>query len=139
MKAIELCKGNHVCYQSGKSIFDGIIKTINTNNVTLTKGVTIKFENLLPVRITEDWLISFGFIKSEITNNYWLDFNIHYLELIQSEKGYYPIYCQVPEYSHEDEQMVNIHNIIYVHELQNLCYWLTRNELKLLNNEYKNK
>lgn len=131
MNTNELMIGNYVFNNELNKI--DIITDIETNRVGLKKSKLpyTPVCKIKPVKITENLLTSLGFIKSELTGNYWIDFKTNYLELVQSGGGYYPIYCQVPEFSHEDEQMVNLHSVIYVHELQNLCYWLTRTGLKL--------
>jgi hypothetical protein len=44
---------------------------------------------------------------------------------------YYPLYAQDPEMSHEDEQRVFMNRIESLHELQNLFFAITGQELEL--------
>jgi len=82
------------------------------------------------LKISIPHLTGFGFIKDN-NGSYWIDLQTHYLELIPSEGYWYPVYAVVPEMSHEDEQRVNTNRIQFVHELQNLFFALTGNELEM--------
>jgi hypothetical protein len=81
-----------------------------------------------PIELTEDWLEKFGF-KKDANSNYWLNLQTHYLEMIFSGNDYYPIYCQIPEFSSESELIVGLKSIKYVHQLQNIYFVLTGEEL----------
>jgi hypothetical protein len=63
--------------------------------------------------------------------NYWIDLQTHYLELMPSNGYWYPVYAQVPEMSHEDEQRVSTNRIEFVHEMQNLFFAITGRELEM--------
>lgn len=78
--------------------------------------------------LTKEYLIGVGFTKDN-NNNYWKDLQTHYLELMPLNGYWYPVYAQLPEMSHETEQRVTINRIKFVHELQNLFFVLTGNEL----------
>jgi hypothetical protein len=67
-----------------------------------------------PIPITEEWLVKLGFVrdKTEIAVYYFGDLEIQL-----------PVYFKYKE-SH-------IHNIKYVHELQNLYFALTGKELEI--------
>ena len=80
MNAKELMIGNYIGYNSNKSYYINQIKTINTNSVTFQNGIVIKYKNLIPIPLTEKWLVDFGFeiiesgyIKSDIFNPLYID------------------------------------------------------------------
>ena len=84
---------------------------------------------LQPIPLTEEWLLEFGFEKEHVTVNdiiiniYRLgDYEISiYLQGNETQKGYYlPHSLQSRAY------------IKYVHQLQNLYFSLTNNEIKLI-------
>ena len=64
--------------------------------------------------------------------NFWIDLQTHYLELITVGRDWFPIYSQLPEFSSEDEQRVNLNSIQFVHQLQNLYFTLTGKELAIV-------
>lgn len=80
--------------------------------------------------ITPQILIDFGFTK-DINGNHCIDAQTHRLELIQSGEHWYPVYVQLPEMSHEDEQRVGIHRIEFVYELKNVFLVLTGENLEI--------
>ena len=79
--------------------------------------------------VCED-LVNFGFIKDSEWS-YRIPLQTHYLELIPSEQHWYPVYAEVHEMSHQDEQRVGLNRIRFVHELQNLFFTLTGKELEI--------
>jgi len=104
---------------------------IPTRNFILNKETLIwlltegELDYIKPIKLTEEWLINFGLIETHygeyiLTNNYW---------------GIYFYYDKDEEY-----WFVNANNeyaickFKYVHELQNLFFALTGNEL-----EFKHK
>ena len=84
-----------------------------------------------PIPLTEEWLLKFGFVHDCATTDihFWIDMVTHYLELRDFQREWYPVYCQIPEMSHEGTQRCGINAIRYVHQLQNLYYALTGEEL----------
>lgn len=108
------------------------------NLVEEPKGCTHKIErvDILSKRVRHGLKISiphltgFGFVKDD-NGNYWMDLQTHYIELTPSNGYWCPIYAQLPEMSHEDEQRVSINRIQFIHELQNLFFALTGTELEM--------
>lgn len=132
MKASDLRLGNYLIDEDGE-IFK--VCSIFLNH-PLYKDCVFGENNLVsciytikPISLTEEWLLKFGFIKDD-NGNYWIDLQTHYLELVSSNEHYYPVYVQVPEMSHEEEQRVSMNRIVYVHQLQNLYFALTGKELE---------
>lgn len=90
-----------------------------------------KYEDVRPIRLTEDILINAGF-KIDSNKNYWLPLDLDkYIDLIPSEGFYYPQIVQDPEMSMQDESVVSLNRISSLHELQNLFKILTGNDLKI--------
>ena len=81
-----------------------------------------------PIPLTAEWLKKLGF-KREIMGDMWIDLMTHYLVLKFMNGFYYPMYVQLPEMGHEEEQRVSLNRIKSVHELQNLFFVLTGEEL----------
>jgi len=112
MKATELRIGNLVKYNDG-----GIFKVIGIYNFGLDveddiEVTYMEYENFSAIPITEEWLLKFGFEKKY--KNY--------------EKGYFMFFkgsCSRISYK---LSLIGI-NIKYVHQLQNLYFALTGEEL----------
>lgn len=88
-------------------------------------------ETYEPIFITNAFLVLNKFTEDN-NGTFWLNLQTHYLELIKMPDGYYPVYAQLPELSSEAEQRVSLNKISYVHQLQNLYYCLTGNELEVV-------
>ena len=109
MEAKELRIGNLV-YDNLGGILK--IKGINTDS---------DLSHLKPIPLTEEWLIEFGF--EEVSNEWFLDgFNFH---LYLSKTGL--VIRGLVIFS---KNVSNL-KINYVHQLQNLYYALTNEELKI--------
>ena len=119
MKATELRIGNLICNKEGTIVY------VNTTHLTLLLyGIENEFK-LIP--LTEEWLLKFGFEKSmswtyviELKGNLKL---VYYL----GEKGWSIGFKSYSDFS----------NLEYVHQLQNLYFALTGEELKPQNIENK--
>ncbi len=68
-----------------------------------------------PIPLTEEWLLKFGFEKKGVNRTRWIFWKI---DLVEDEKGIYSF----------DESRIYI-DINYVHQLQNLYFALTGEEL----------
>lgn len=81
-----------------------------------------------PIPLTEEILLKCGF---KVSNTYWIELNggTHHIDLHCINKVYYPILVQEPEMSSEEAQVINLHKIQYLHQLQNLYFALTGEEL----------
>jgi hypothetical protein len=88
------------------------------------------YKDLKGVKLNDGLLSLYGFTNDGL-GNMWIDLQTHYLELMQSNGYWYPVYAQVPEMSHEDEQRVFMNRIESLHELQNLFFAITGQELEL--------
>ena len=83
------------------------------------------FENtneLHPIPLTEEWFLKFGFEKSDTYYTYWINEFKAFIIMSDSRREHYFLCdCDVDT------------NIQYVHELQNLYFALTKQELTINN------
>lgn len=119
LKANELRTGNYLNGKQGHVI----ITEIRENNIVKIQDNTSSFyvgDCLKPIPLTEEWLLNFGF-ECVFTND---DYH-YYLESIDLslDRSYQPF--GIGKYKLEFE---------YVHQLQNLYFALTGEELTLKNN-----
>lgn len=121
MKASELRIGNYIKRPNGAR-YNGEIKQVSELTIVAIKSNDVE---LLPIPLTEEWLLKFGFEKfiyppmptafQEIVS-YSLN-GLEYSTANSSCFRWYGGYC--------------IENIKYVHQLQNLYFALTGKELIL--------
>ena len=88
------------------------------------------YKDLEPIKLTDGILSLYGFKKDGI-GNMWIDLVTHWLSLNPVSSYYYPLYAELPEMSHEDEQRVFLNRIQNLHELQNLFFAINGTELEL--------
>lgn len=124
IKANELRIGNYVltCHGVDLKIY-GIISKGNTGGYLL--------ETLKPIPITEEWLLGFGFEYINIDNDYHiyasLDHN-YYLQIdVRKNTDEYTIL----DNSVDDLRDFALVKIKYIHQLQNIYFALTGEELTL--------
>lgn len=129
LKPQELRFGNYI--KSKESGFNHIVLGIEDKRVSLDKS-KYPYDFLRdcePVPLTEEWLLRFGFKKDDFWDgnyhNFW-DYN-GYLGLLYV-KPYILLTHHIPN---QIKESINIKEIRYVHELQNLWYILSGQELTL--------
>ncbi len=93
-------------------------------------GGEIYSSNVYMIPITTAFLEANLFLKDD-KGHYWRDFVTHYLELIPSQDGFYPLWCEFPEMSCESEQKVALNRLQYVNEFQNLFFEIYGDEIHL--------
>ncbi len=113
MEATELRIGNYIYYG-----FENRVWQVSPISISGIENNTVKSE---PIPLTEEWLVNFGFTK---TGHYYWD--VLYFELTELGNGKYINSVNGHEYDHGIE-------IQYVHQLQNLYFALTGEELKTNN------
>ncbi len=124
MKASELRIGNLVYFFKDTA---AIVIAISSEELYLTQGggfINPKTEECIPIPLTEEWLLRFGFEKEGV---YYSNSHLEISEII-SKKGY-DAYCTDMDFS------IFMTELKYVHQLQNLYFALTGEELKLKENE----
>lgn len=127
INAKELRLGNIVDYEATFHKITGLASEISSS-VWLKGKETVYhvYDHIKPIPLTEDWLSKFGFAK-EYENKYLLNKSVidtysgsfEFNHVVDSIKGRWVYSC--------------IANIKYVHQLQNLYFALTGEELVIKN------
>lgn len=144
MELRDLSKGNYVLDRGGKLLLIDWFECgdkICMESILEVNGIQHKvhpYTELIqfakPIELSDEWYVRLGFEKDR-NGHWWKGWVTGYLEFIEGGMGYYyPQVGQSPEMSFQKEQIVTLCRIKYVHELQNLWYWITREELKLKEN-----
>ena len=137
MEAKELRIGNllYLAFAKKNVVVFGIdvieISEITHNLIRFKDGINFsvsKIELFEPILLTEEWLLKFGFEKSNLDeDNAWLELKYRYLKFSSDESvEFKKVYLTI-----------NKMDIIckYVHQLQNLYFALTGEELTIKNQE----
>lgn len=112
MKANELRIGNYFLWRG----MCGTVNTISEKWITEQTNLgRFFYEDIEPIPLTEEWLVKFGFEQYNNTNHYFYT-NTKFIVKINSDTGY--LFGGI---DHEP--------IKYVHQLQNLYFALTNEEL----------
>jgi hypothetical protein len=122
----------------------GITKLHVTESLNLKDNKLIKldYNGIMPVGLTKEWLIKFGFKNNSINYRYQPHKTIyqitidHQTELIYSSADTKPVDCYLsiwPEDEHGNicETVFIPNECRFVHQLQNLYFALTGKELKI--------
>jgi hypothetical protein len=121
MKAKDYRIGNLVEYDDRVFEIHSIADTYPTINTSEFGIGVVEWYNIKPIKITEEWLLGMGFRKDNETDYRWL------LNYNSSDIFAYDI----------DDNTISVSETwefgkrMYVHELQNLFYALTKEELKI--------
>ena len=121
-KANELRIGNYLNGKQGHVI----ITEIRENNIVKIQDNTSSFyvgTCLEPIQLTEEWLFKFGFLK-DLENDIFLNINAYAFLYWQNNRVELL----------DDYNNFMISHCDYVHQLQNLYFALTGEELSLKNN-----
>jgi len=124
MKASELRIGNYVS-QNGEEIHGIVSLTIHRFQMGQIK--------LEPISLTEEWLLKFGFVNIDKGNNNFITYtdseHNYYLQIdVRKKDGKYLIL----DNSFDDLRAFSMIDIEYVHQLQNIYYCLTGEELNYI-------
>ncbi len=129
MEGRELRLGNIVNFLEGSSWLQGRVNNINESKCVIGTR-SIKTLNIQGIGITDEWLIKFGFREMEDTGE---GYPIFYppqgnkFQLYYSESNH-KFNCDVLDFSGR----ILVHGIVaidHVHQLQNLFFMLTGEEL----------
>ena len=127
MKTSELRIGNLVEYPAwnnddSKAYFSIRDIYFDEGKIGLTNGIIklpcSNLDFIKPIPLTEEWLLKFGFEKAD--EIYFIEFNVYSMTIKEYEKGRYIL---------NPETHFNYVDIEYVHQLQNLYFALTGEEL----------
>jgi hypothetical protein len=121
-----ICINNnlHPCRVKEITITSVVVESIieNYNEPTIN--------SMNPIPLTEEWLLKFGFENSAIGYEYAIELD-KTLQLIDVNNEYYPQLIQAPEFSSMESQIIGLNLIKYLHQLQNLYFALTNEELTM--------
>lgn len=137
MNANELRIGNLLKNGNGEIISITGITTPGNERINFTKIFTDKecekyyhIEGLKPIHVTEEKLLKFGFEKTYADNCYKKRFHEHSLHCLCITIGEKNIATILDEYSGVEKITVFVDRIAdYVHQIQNLYFALTGEEL----------
>lgn len=125
MKPSELRIGNFIT-ANGMNVYwpiegiEIISSNISTQSLIYSHNSWLDLSSFEPIPLTEDWLLSFGFVYDNVLNLYSLK-NSQFISLCQNITKEY--WCDYESYYGLDIE------IKYVHQLQNLYFALTNQEL----------
>lgn len=118
MNANELRIGNLIQWISTGKVEE--VKDIATYDKRQANINNVSISDCKGIELTEEWLIKFGFIKRRVANM-WYEYMLNYVVLDKRDGTDFDIYFSS---LHQTE-------IKYVHQLQNLYFCLTGEELKI--------
>ena len=119
MKAQELRIGNLIKVISSKQTFDSYITQAKGYDIVRIEEKSFTYWNYEPIPLTEEWLLKFGF-RTEEPYSFELD-DIS----INTKRELMWIFTKC-------KNNVELEFPKYVHELQNIYFALTNNELEIL-------
>jgi len=137
IKANDLRVGNKVYYNTGESIEVHLIDSVD---IKLAEQYNLLFNaNHSPIPLTEEWLIKMGFSLYSSEGRYLITPNNEIELLITLESDNENTYCYIDIYQHIDKEDDEGAEIVfltkenyYLHQLQNLYYALTNEELTII-------
>ena len=124
MRTRELRIGNYVSHYVGDDLKVDVIADVGYHLLSSPKSITSRkdsdvVKSLEPIPLTEEWLLKFGFDKLEGWDDTFF-FQLNDVQILE---------YNVSGYDYDGV------NIKHVHQLQNLYFALTGEELKLKDNE----
>jgi len=133
MKANELRIGNYLNFQIYKTLFQGIVTNISNQKVVLATqlednktrldSLNTDSLNIIPIPLTEEWLLKYGFMEGK----YQGQILVSPFETVT--QGKFLGEWQVILLASVPHSLRN--RIKYVHQLQNLYFALTGEELEV--------
>ena len=123
MDAKELRLGNYIKYSG--SIFgngDGIVYAIQDDLIIIHNGNTLYLDELKPIPLTEEWLVRFGFVYCKNYDEYRYKEKTNWFGIFKSEND---------DWLFEKPNMSSV-VLTSVHQLQNLYFSLTNEELTIV-------
>ena len=129
MKANELRLGNWVRIKNILTTSECQVESIGS--LQQAAGQLWSIEELEPIPLTEEWLERFKFNQFD-DSDFFIPLGSDKSLILMNVRGYwYPRIQQEAEMSHQYIQEVNLNYIKHVHQLQNLYFALTGEELTI--------
>jgi hypothetical protein len=132
IKATELRIGNYIKLMFNYEDYEAI--QVTSDELVMVDKKQADYE---PLPLTEEWLFKFGFNHIDKSDNDYITYtdsnHEYYLQLdVRRKDGKYSIL----DNSFDDLRDFSMVDIMYVHQLQNMYFALTGEELILNNNTY---
>ena len=132
IKATELRIGNYIKLMFNYEDYEAI--QVTSDELVMVDKKQADYE---PLPLTEEWLFKFGFNHIDKSDNDYITYtdsnHEYYLQLdVRRKDGKYSIL----DNSFDDLRDFSMVDIMYVHQLQNMYFALTGEELVLNNNTY---
>jgi hypothetical protein len=120
----ELRIGNYIRHTEDKT--EGVIAKFYINDVYINDWScgTTPLSECEPIPLTEEWLLKFGFEKNNFSKVFGISNGRYDLIFTQLTDNYSVLYLKF-----DDCQLTQMKSIQYVHQLQNLYFALTQEEL----------
>lgn len=137
MNAIEFRISNLVEFEGRLCKVTGITQMYNNApygiEVCFSDGI-FSAEDLTPIPLTEEWLLKFGFTSHRSIMESLAKFEM--ISKNSDKNGYWYVYFRqgdetVNDYLHLNDLVLLKRNLMYVHQLQNLYFALTGEELQI--------
>ena len=134
MKTQELRYDNIVSYKDTPVQIKQVGKLILIQGSNCPSGKLVSIEDLKPLELTKDLVISMGFIPDEVNFDGYCDES--YIKTIMINEWEYDFVIESDfsfgiQYKDGDEYMPVHNRKIYLHELQNIILDLTEEELNI--------
>jgi len=133
IRAQELRIGNFVMVNGEIEEICGICEDYPFLKTAKYGACVIEYRDLDPITLTEEWLLKHGFFVENFDYSIPIsECKVVWLTLIpQDEECTAYSVCVTQTDEDEDDQNVFLSDISYVHQVQNLIFALTQEELKL--------
>jgi hypothetical protein len=133
ISAQELRIGNFVMVNGEIEEIFGICEDYPFLKTAKYGACVIEYRDLDPITLTEEWLLKHGFFVENFDYSIPIsECKVVWLTLIpQDEECTAYSVCVTQTDEDEDDQNVFLSDISYVHQVQNLIFALTQEELKL--------
>lgn len=146
MKANQLRIGNYLNFEQTTHIVSGVLENGETNSYWVNKGLKDSFyeysapmDHYKPIPLNEDWLLKLGFKKViyKTVHPDWCNeicYELEHKEFFISYLDDFSMGLYVQKTTHQNDLSIvpSLENMKYVHQLQNLYFALTGEELKLI-------
>jgi hypothetical protein len=131
IKATELRIGNYITYQGKQITVEGVSVSgyIYHSKGQFDGSIGSAYVPFEPIPLTEDWLVRFGFEKEvKQSDSVYISDNVYRLNIFEYATSCGTMNLEIDYY---DQHASFTTNIKYVHQLQNLYFYLTGEELIL--------
>jgi hypothetical protein len=124
MKATELRIGNLLMYSNNSEIWTvSGIHEFGIDCFDEIEETYMEYENFEPIPLTEEWLLKLGFVSQPLDDKRFIEFKKGLTSVVYKDDKIILVYVGI--------QRVNHNNFQFFHQLQNLYFALTGEQLVL--------